>query len=102
MFAKGTTFSQNDYYCRYIQEDHTQVSQMLLSVSKKAGKAHDRNRIKRVFREAYRKSGLPKHWPMLKIAVVVKRKDSNITFSGAEKFLKELEKQIPKLATQLT
>lgn len=47
---------------QYIQKEATLLTQLGITVSKKYGKAHDRNRFKRIVREAFREciSDLPK------------------------------------------
>ncbi|UCG79463.1 MAG: ribonuclease P protein component [Nitrospirota bacterium] len=53
-FSKGKRFP-GKYFILYIKESQSQSSRIGLAVSKKTGTAVARNRIKRVYREAFRK-----------------------------------------------
>lgn len=51
-------------------------SRIALSVSRKIGKSHDRNRIKRLLKESYRKNVIMKGLPLDMLFVLTKKPDS--------------------------
>ena len=56
-----------------IQANH---SRFAMSVSRKIGKSHERNRYKRLLREAFRKEALIRHVPLDMMFVIIKTPDS--------------------------
>ena len=75
----GSTGQANAYLVMYARRNRTQGNRVGITVSKKLGKAHVRNRVRRRFREIYRLNE-DKFQPGWDIVVVVRSKAIDASF----------------------
>ncbi len=93
LLKQGRRFSGSDVRVEYRRQNKGSSPKLGITVSRRYGKSHDRNRFKRVVREAFRELS-PSMPTDLELHVSPKGKHSNLTMMSILIDLKELLQKI--------
>lgn len=85
------------HFIVYVSKNRGQVNRLGLTVSKKVGKAHYRNQVKRRIREAFRQSSL-RQGQGFDISVIAKQEASDFKLAHLLNEFKHLSQQIKSLS----